>query len=131
MKKFLKVLLILFLITIYNLPITNVALAQQSRFIPCEASLPPDGKVGGGCDIHDFIVFLKNIINFTFYVAIPLAVIFIVWGAFVIMTAGGSETRFGKGKSIITAAVIGLAILFGSWLIVTVVVRFLETGTVQ
>ncbi|KKU75857.1 MAG: hypothetical protein UY02_C0041G0011, partial [Candidatus Giovannonibacteria bacterium GW2011_GWB1_47_6b] len=52
----------------------------------------------------------------------------IVWGGFVIMTAGGSEEKVKKGKGIITASVIGLAILFGSWLIVTVITTFLKTG---
>ena len=104
----------------------SLALAQGSPFIKCDPALPPGAA--GGCGIPEFIAFVKNVINYLFVIAIPLAVIFIVWGGFVIMTAGGSEEKVKKGKGIITASVIGLAILFGSWLIVTVITTFLKTG---
>jgi len=114
------------LITFSFLLSANSALAQGSPFIgKCDPSKPPGA---GGCGIPEFIAFVKNVINYLFVIAIPLAVIFIVWGGFVIMTAGGSEEKVKKGKGIITASVIGLAILFGSWLIVTVITTFLKTG---
>ncbi len=113
------------LATFYFLFSANSALAQGGPFINCDASKPPGA---GGCGIPEFVAFVKNIINYLFVIAIPLAVIFIVWGGFVIMTAGGSEEKVKKGKGVITASVIGLAILFGSWLIVTVITTFLKTG---
>lgn len=102
-------------------------LAQGFKLAPdCNPTLPPNSTTGNPCNIAAFIAFLKKIIQFMFVIAIPLAVIVIVWGAFVIMTAGGSESRVTQGKGIITAAVIGLAILLGSWLIVTTVLGFLK-----
>ena len=106
----------------------GTALAQEkSRFIQCNPALSPSEP--GACNISAFIQFIKNIIQFLFTVAIPLGVIFIVWGAFVIMTASGSEERLKKGKGIIQAAVVGVVILAAAWLAVTTIVKFLKTGT--
>ena len=88
---------------------------------PAKAPGQPDA-----CDINAFIAWIKQIINFMFYIAIPLGVIFIVYGGFVIMTSGGSEERFNKGKQVITAAVIGLAIALGAWLIITALNFFIQ-----
>ena len=59
-------------------------------------------------------------------IAIPLGVLFVAYGGFVIMTAGGSEEKVKKGKQVITAAVIGIAIAFGSWLIIFTVNQILK-----
>jgi len=88
----------------------------QGRFLPCKAT---------ECTLADFITFIKNVITFLLQIIIPLGVIMIVWGGFVIMTAGGNPGKVDSGKKIITAAVIGIAIAFGSWLIVTTINRIL------
>lgn len=85
--------------------------------VPCNPTLLP--KEPGACNLVTFLEFLRNIINFLLTLAIPLAVGFIAWGAFVIITAGGSEEKVKKGRGIITAAVVGIAIALGSWLIIT------------
>ncbi|OHB21402.1 MAG: hypothetical protein A2939_03700 [Parcubacteria group bacterium RIFCSPLOWO2_01_FULL_48_18] len=46
------------------------------------------------------------------WIGSPLAVIFVLWGAIQILTAGGDVERLKKGKSTITYAIIGLIILF-------------------
>lgn len=52
-----------------------------------------------------------NIINFIFYIAIAIAPLMIIIGAFYILTAGGDEKRVTIGKNIITYTLIGLAIV--------------------
>ena len=74
---------------------------------------------GTQCTFQDLLTFIKNLITNLLAFAIPLAVIFIIWGAIVIMTAGGSEERVKRGKNIIFSSVIGLVIALSSWLIVT------------
>ena len=90
----------------------------------CDPKLPPGQP--GACDLGAFLEFVRNIINYLLMIAIPLGVLFVAYGGFVIMTAGGSEEKVKKGKQVITAAVIGIAIAFGSWLIIFTVNQILK-----
>ena len=54
---------------------------------------------------------VDNIINFVFKIAIALAPLMIVIGAFYIMTAGGDTNRVTTGKNIILYTLIGFAII--------------------
>lgn len=91
----------------------------------CDPLLPPNSPTGKPCNIVAFINWIKSLINTLLIIVIPIGVIFIIYGAFVIMTAGGSEDKAKKGKDIITAAAIGVAISFGAWLLVTTVKEIL------
>ena len=77
----------------------------------------------GGCGWPEFNQLIQNVMNFLGVVSIPLAVVVIVYGGFLIMTAAGSEKRVDTGKQAILSAVIGLAIVFGSYIIITLVMR--------
>ena len=113
--------------TFYVLFSPNAHAQPQSLFSTeiCDPTLPINNEPGGGCDLYDFLIFIKRIIEFLLWIAIPIGVAFIAYGAFVIITAGGSEEKFKKGKGIITAAIIGVAIGLASWLIVTTVNKIL------
>ena len=56
---------------------------------------------------------ITNLMTLLLYGAIPLAVLVILYGGFTILTSGGSESRYEKGKDAIIGAVIGLFIVFG------------------
>ncbi len=81
----------------------------------CDPALAPSKN---GCGIIHFMLFLRGLVGTLTKIVIPLAAAVIVAGGIVIMTAGGSQERVGKGKAIITAAVWGVAIALGSWLII-------------
>lgn len=95
---------------------------KNANVVPTYAATP--------CDVSAAVEFLKKIINFMLIGIVPLASLFIIWGGFVMLTSGGSGTKFEQGKKIITAAVIGLAIAFGSYLIVNTILAFIKTGQV-
>ena len=50
-----------------------------------------------------------------------IAVIIILYGGFVWMTAAGAEERVGKAKKIIVSGIIGLIVILSAWLIVNFV----------
>jgi len=52
-----------------------------------------------------------------------IAVIMILYGGFIWMTAGGNEEKVASAKKIITAAVIGLIVVLLAWAIVIFVVQ--------
>ncbi|MFA6098761.1 MAG: hypothetical protein WCV50_03225 [Patescibacteria group bacterium] len=56
-----------------------------------------------------------------------IAVVFVLYGGFIWMTAGGNEDKISTAKKIISAAVVGLIIILLAWAIVTFVVgRFIS-----
>ncbi len=54
-----------------------------------------------------------------------LALIMFIYGGFMFLISGGSSDKVGEGKKIITAAVIGLIIVFSSYIIISFVIRSL------
>jgi len=50
-----------------------------------------------------------------------IAIVIILYGGFVWMTAAGSEERVGKAKKIIVSGIIGLIVILSSWLIINFV----------
>jgi len=88
-------------------------------------SVSPDAVVGsasGVCNLSDDITETKDwgivcmlntiytVTNWIFYIMTLVAVLMIVFGGFTYITAAGDPAKAGKGKSILTYAVIGLAI---------------------
>ena len=58
-----------------------------------------------------------------------IAIIIILYGGFVWMTAGGNEENVSKAKKIISSGIIGLVIIFISYAIATFVITQLITAT--
>lgn len=99
------------------------------------------GTSGGGCNVPqydpstnvitnictgcDIIKLISNIVTFLFTVAIPLAVVMIVYGGIRMIVAGGSEERVKSARQIITSAVIGLVIALAAWSIVNTTLHIL------
>jgi amino acid transporter len=74
----------------------------------------------GTADLKTTVI---NIIRWALGFMTLLAVVFIIYGGFIWLTAGGDESRVEKAKQIITAAVIGLIIILLAWAIVIFVAR--------
>lgn len=97
----------------------SMASAQTSGLVPCGNPGQP------ACNVCSFLEMVKIILNFGIQVSFAFAALFITWGAFVIMTAGGSEQRVTEGKKMMTTAIIGMVIILSSWLILGTVVQIL------
>lgn len=67
----------------------------------------------------------KKIIDWALYLAAIIAVIFIIIGGFLYITSAGDPGRATKGRNTLVNALIGLAIVVLSYLIVQVVYNFL------
>ncbi|MDD5738909.1 MAG: pilin [Candidatus Pacebacteria bacterium] len=127
MKKLLSIFAVVSLLTVLILP--AVSLAQQppdslpnkctmsadvgmGKACPAsgsdciEGSCGPNGKWGICCMLNTIYV----VTNWVFYIMTLVAVLMIVYGGFVYVTAAGDPAKAGSGKSILTFAIIGLAI---------------------
>lgn len=86
------------------------------------AGLVPDCASNGNiCDYCDFLVMAQNIIKFLMTVGIPIVVIFIIYGAVMMMISAGDPQKATAGRKIITDAILGLAIALSAWIIVNTI----------
>mgnify|MGYP001611646725 CR=1 FL=1 len=95
---------IIFLVVLSLVPVTVLNAAE---------SLDYGSILHLGCDeIPDCIrLLLEAVVR----VALPIAVIFIIYSGFLFVTAQGSEQKISEAKSTITWTLIGLAVVVGAW----------------
>lgn len=81
------------------------------------------GTTGGGASFPNpikyatFMDFVQAILQVVLKIGIPVAAMFIIYSGFLFVKAQGNESELTKAKSAFTYAVIGTAILLGSWLL--------------
>lgn len=113
------VLLFAFWFLIFNF----APLTYAKGLVPCGGTGEP------ACTWCHLGIMADKIIDFVvLYIVIPVAVAFIIWGGFLLMTAGGSPERVKRGRDAITAAVIGIVVALGAWLIIDTIVKMLTSG---
>ncbi|KPJ56745.1 hypothetical protein AMJ49_03980 [Parcubacteria bacterium DG_74_2] len=134
MKKILSVLILATVLTILVAPVMVSADAEGpteccelKRDFELGGTTYNEGNVvgpaGGNCDIAGGITdttdnwgilcllnTIYGVTNLIYIILIALSVIFVLFGGFTILTAGGNAENVGKGKDYITYAVVGLVI---------------------
>lgn len=114
-----RIFLISFLFLFFSLSYVQAAL------VPCG---PGTGKLN--CEFCDIFVLSNNILKWIFeWVVTTTAVLMFIVGGVMFLFSGAKADLFNKAKGIITAAVIGLLIIFGAWVIVSTV--FDKIGVVE
>ena len=99
---------------IFFAPVLAETNSNLGDIIPCE---------GNECGVCDIFKLISNVIKFAaFTVAAPLAGIIMAYGGFKLITAGGNETERSKGTNAIWAAVWGILITFGAYVIVNAII---------
>ena len=106
--------------------------ANAAGLIPCGASTDDtttrEVNEAQQCGLCHIFVLGGNIINFFLYpdfsglnkgfAPVPtIAIVLIMVGGFLLMTAGGDPNRLDKAKAVLTAVVIGLIIIYASGLL--------------
>ena len=80
---------------------------------------------GGPNDLFDII----NIVTqWIMYISIPLAVLYIMYAGFLMLTAGPTPANFQKGRDILKYVVLGLAIIFIGKGFVSLIISVIELG---
>ena len=69
-----------------------------------------------------------NLLNIGLGVAVTVAAFFLMWGAFIYMSAGGSPHQMERGKSAMMNALAGLAIVLSARLIAGMIRSALGAG---
>lgn len=95
----------------------------------CESKTTPcDCRDSGKCELSDILQVFVNISAFILGISGSVVLLMFVYGGVVWLTYGGNEGRVQKGKDILVGTVIGLAIIFGAYAAITVIVSALKTG---
>ena len=75
-----------------------------------------DAEHPGSLDV--FMILAVGVAQWILGIVGSLALLFFIYGGFVFLISGGSTTQIDKGKKILGGAVIGLIIVFASYLII-------------
>ena len=125
-KKIFLSIIVLCLLPIIFLPATVAADSTDNGLVPCNPSWDNNGTCTEICTICIFFQLLYNIYDFmVFKIAGPVAVIALTIGGILVLVSGGNPNLQGTGKKIVYSAVIGLALVFCSWLIINTVLTIL------
>lgn len=117
-KNILSFLFLSFLFFIYTVGISNA----QSPIV--DTSGGETGKYAtGDYEINDFITLAVRVAEFIWAISGSLALLAFVYGGVLFLISAGSSDKVTKARQAITGAVIGLAIVFGSYAIVFFIMR--------
>lgn len=109
-----------FILTIFILCLASFAFSSHAAgLVPCEGI--KDGKID--CQPCDIFVGFVNVINFLVFTITPFAAAIMIVASGLILMFGGSESAKTSGKKMLTNTVIGLVIIFSSWLIINTIIR--------
>lgn len=108
--------------------------AQVNKVVPqkdFESLVPPCPD--NNCGYSEFITLIWNVIYFlTFYLAIPLATVSILWGGVLYLWSAATPAKKDQGKKIITTAIWGLVLALAAQLVVVAILNFfIEPGKVK
>ena len=78
-----------------------------------------EGSIGG---------LFTNLLNIGVTVAVSVSAFFLMWGAFVYMSAGGSPRQMESGKSAMLNALVGLGIALSARVIAGLIQQALSAG---
>ena len=106
------------LLLIVNFSIITLC-ASADSIVDTSSSCYTDGS----CQLSDFSRLAVRIANFIWAISGSLALLAFVYGGFLFLTSAGMSDRVTKGRQTLIGAIIGLAIVFGSWLIVYYIMK--------
>jgi hypothetical protein len=88
--------------------------AAQAQLVPCGGSGQPD------CELCHIFVLFDNIVKFILQSVVPpVAGLMLIIAGIMFFAAAGDSAKTNKAKSIITSVVIGLLIVYGAYLLVS------------
>lgn len=109
MSKYLKIAIIIIFICTALISACTPALAEI---------VPEAGKEAGNYTLDDFVVLAVNVAKWILGIVGSLALLFFIYGGFVFIFSGGNIETVSKGKMILINSIIGLVIVFASYLII-------------
>ena len=110
---------------------TNLALdgndfALDDLSFPCPSLVPCGGTGQPACNLCHIFVLIKNILDVFLFPIVPIiAALLIAIGGFMLFAAAGNPANLGKAKTIFFATIIGLFIIYGSFVFISMLLTSL------
>ncbi len=96
------------------------ALAADTNIDPCP------GTLTGVCDEgFNFSKLVSDVLSYLFVIGAIVALVFLIWGGIKWITSGGDKAKVEGARNTIIGAIIGLIIIFASYLIINLVLSSL------
>lgn len=112
------------LVTVLTSGVSFALLAPTAFAAGVNINTCPGGNFGALClGANDLNKVIGNAINFVFVVAALLALVFLIIGGVKWLTSQGEKEGVNKARETIVAAIVGLVIIFLSYLIVNFVLN--------
>jgi len=96
----------------------------DGRYAPC------DCRDQGLCTLEDVLQVLVNVSVFILGISGSILLLVFFYGGFMWITAHGNPNMIESGKKAIVGGVVGLVIIFGAYVAITLLVSVLQTGNV-
>jgi len=97
-----------------------ISVGAKGELVPCGQTADKP------CKLEHLTILAKNVFDFiVFKIAVPLGALVIVAGGIVMLVSGGNPNLLSLAKRMLWGAVIGIFLVFGSWLIVYSILRAL------
>ncbi len=114
-----------------NLLVIPALASAQGGLVPCGNGYPTDPDFRP-CTLSDFFTMILYIYNTIVYLSVPLAGLMVVIGGVLIMISGGpggknpvtgivSPNLYSQARNMVWGAVIGILLIFCSWVIIKAV----------
>ena len=108
-----------------NFPILFLIIFLGVLFLPlvsqaaCPTGLVPCGTPDCPCEFCHFFDMFQKIIDFVLvYLVFPTATLLIIIGGVMFFLYAENPQRVDQAKALLTAAIVGLVVIFSSWLVV-------------
>lgn len=115
-QKIIPLVNILFALSFIVFPVMALAArtgCPTEGFVPC-------GTPGCPCQFCDLFLLFDKIYKFVMYdIVPPIAVVLLIVGGVWILLSGGNPAGATKGKTIVFSTLIGLAVVYGAYLLVS------------
>lgn len=108
----------------------NTCWAEEKPLL--ESSYYTSGCIdSGSCQLNDFINIAINVSRIVLGITGSLALLFFIYGGIMFLISSGSSEKVTQAKQIIIGAVVGLVIVFTSFMIIQFVFTALDIKNVQ
>lgn len=97
-----------------------LALGQATGWVTCS---------GVDCNWNSFVGMISSVMRNLYILAFSIAVIFIAYAGFLLVTSGGDAGKRGRAKTIFINVIIGFVIMFFSYAFVVYMLKTLGVNT--
>src|SRR6056297_1480142 len=123
-----QALLMIVLLSSFFMAIPQSSQAAQKSLMGYVSS---SCRESGDCSFNDFIAILNGSYEIIFGIVGSVALLFFIYGGLMFLISEGNQEKVASAKKIVISSVIGLAIIFSSFLIVDYLLKKLEVTNEQ